>query len=139
MIILGSIMLVSGIVEFLQYFMSDDEGHSGSLVGGVLTGFVGFVIIRNPAITGDGMLVLLGWFFMGGGLIRVASAIKNHHPGWGWALGGGVLDFGLGVLLWNSVVQGSPSMIGIFIGIALIFRGVPKIAAAMGLKKLQAA
>jgi hypothetical protein len=30
-------------------------------------------------------------------------------------------------------------MIGIFIGIALIFRGVPKIAAAMGLKKLQAA
>ena len=133
MSLLGWIMLFSGIVEFVQFFTSHDaEERSGSLVGGVMTGFVGFVIIGNPAITGDGMLVVIGWFLLGGGLIRVASALKNRARHWVWLLGSGLLDLCLGVLLWKSVVQSSVVVIGAFLGLALIFHGVPRIVAGLG-------
>jgi uncharacterized membrane protein HdeD (DUF308 family) len=140
MSIIGWIMLVSGIVEFVQFLTSGDaEERTGSLVGGVMTGFVGFVTIRNPAATGDGMLVLVGWFLMGGGLIRAASSIKSRPPQWGWHLASGIIDVGLGVLLWNAVVQQSVGTIGILLGIALIFRGVPRIMAGLAVRKLQTA
>jgi uncharacterized membrane protein HdeD (DUF308 family) len=44
----------------------------------------------------------------------------------------------LGLLLWNAWMGQSLALIGIFVGITLIFRGIPWIMIGLALRKLPA-
>ncbi len=140
LLLFGWLLLFGGIVEFVQSFrMAGMPGRSLYVIGGLISILAGIVFIRNPAISGDALLMILGAYFLAGGLIRSISSIADRHANWGWSLAGGVVDVVLGLLLWNAMVVQSVAIIGIFVGITLIFRGMPWIVAGLALKRLQKA
>ena len=65
----------------------------------------------------------MGFFYMVGGLFRVIASCMARFEQWGWALFSGVIKFALGFL----ILQGWPAtglwVIGLFIGIDLVFFG----------------
>jgi uncharacterized membrane protein HdeD (DUF308 family) len=75
-------------------------------------------------------------FFLVGGLYQLIYALWTHLPGWGWHALNGVITTILGVLL----AAGWPAtgfwVIGLFIGIELVFYGWAWIMLAIGLRKM---
>jgi uncharacterized membrane protein HdeD (DUF308 family) len=58
-----------------------------------------------------------------GGLLRIIFSLLVRFPAWPWVLVHGAVDLILGVLIFNSWPDSSLLIIGLFIGIDLIFHG----------------
>jgi uncharacterized membrane protein HdeD (DUF308 family) len=75
-------------------------------------------------------------FFLIAGLYQLIASLWAHLPGWGWQALSGIVTATLGVL----VAAGWPAsglwMIGLFVGIDLVFFGWAWIMLALGLHKM---
>ena len=75
-------------------------------------------------------------FFMVGGLFQAIGSIIVGLPGWGWQLLYGVITFVLGVLVYRQWPVSGLWVIGMFVGIDLIFYGAAWIALAFQLRSM---
>jgi uncharacterized membrane protein HdeD (DUF308 family) len=73
---------------------------------------------------------------MVGGIFKVVSALAYRFAAWGWPLVGGILDVILGLMIWQGWPASSLWVIGLFVGIDLIFRGFNWIALGLALRSL---
>jgi uncharacterized membrane protein HdeD (DUF308 family) len=90
---------------------------------GILNIIVGLLIIANPGASALALTLLMAAFFMVGGVFRIVSAAQHHFPGRGWAMFSGVVNIILGILIWAQWPSSAFWVIGMFIGIDLIFTG----------------
>ena len=58
------------------------------------------------------------------GIVRIASAMVNRFSGWGWTVISGIMSVLLAVLIWQDFPENALWVIGLFVGIDLIFAGV---------------
>jgi uncharacterized membrane protein HdeD (DUF308 family) len=58
-----------------------------------------------------------------GGLLRVIFSLVVQFPAWPWVLLNGVVDLVLGVLILSGWPESSLWVIGLFVGIDLLFHG----------------
>ena len=58
-----------------------------------------------------------------GGLFRVIVAMKMQFHVWGWVLLSGIISIFLGILIWGRWPEISLLVIGLFLGIEMIFNG----------------
>jgi len=93
-------------------------------------------MLTRPVMSAEGLTLVMGMFFLIAGLFQLIAALWAHLPGWGWQALSGVVTSILGVL----VLAGWPAsglwVIGLFVGIELIFYGWAWIALAIGLHKM---
>ena len=66
---------------------------------------------------------LLAAFFIVGGIIRIIAALSMQFAGWGWALLSGFIALLLGVLIYKGWPYTGAMIIGLYIGIEMIFNG----------------
>jgi uncharacterized membrane protein HdeD (DUF308 family) len=82
------------------------------------------------------LALVMSMFFLVGGLYQLIVSLWVHLPGWGWHAFNGILTVILGIL----VAAGWPAsgfwVIGLFVGIDLVFFGSAWIALATGLHKM---
>lgn len=78
--------------------------------------------------------MLMALFFLFGGLFQIISSAWVALPGWGWQIIDGIITFILGVLVLAQWPVSGLWVIGLFIGIDLIFYGGAWIALALGLR-----
>ena len=57
-------------------------------------------------------------------------------PHWGWVLIGGIINLTLGIMIWMQWPEASLWVIGLFIGIDLIFTGWTWVMLALSVRKL---
>lgn len=122
---LGILLLISGIAETAGAFWT--RGWSGfflHLLSGVLSIVVGVLFIRAPIDAVLVMTLLLALFLLAGGIFRIVSALMYRFSAWGWPLLSGLIDVILGVMIWLGWPATAFWVIGLFVGISLIFRGV---------------
>ena len=135
----GWLLLIIGVIEAVQAFWQRKWG--GILVhllGGILAAVVGLIIVANPGAGALVLTLILAVFFMVTGLFRIMAALMMRFPHWGWLLVSGVITLALGVFIWRQWPVSGLWVIGLFIGIDMIFVGWSWVMAALAARRLPA-
>jgi uncharacterized membrane protein HdeD (DUF308 family) len=135
--IVGFMMLFAGAAEIVAAFNARDWGHRllWLLLGAVYV-FAGFVCIQNPFAAATILTLMLGIALIVGGLLRIflATRMKQGTP-WGWVVVSGLISFFLGLVIVSHWPVSSFFVLGIFLGVDLIFMGSSWIAIGLALKR----
>ncbi|MGO9700627.1 MAG: HdeD family acid-resistance protein [Xanthobacteraceae bacterium] len=128
------LLLACGIEVAQAIVVGHWAGFFHHLVAAILFGVTGFLIVTRPLLGAEVATMLMAVFFLIGGLFQVISSAWVALPGWGWQLVDGIITFILGVLVLAQWPVSGLWVIGLFIGIDLIFYGGAWIALAVGLR-----
>jgi len=134
---IGTLLLLGGAAEAIGAFWC--RGWSGfflQLLSGVLSIVVGLLFLRAPAGALAALTLLVACFLMVGGIFKIVAAVGYRFAAWGWALAGGIVDLILGLMIWQEWPASALWVIGLFVGINLLFRGFNWIALGLALRAL---
>ena len=135
--IVGFMMLFAGVAEIVAAFNAKDWGHRLLwLLLGALYVFAGVVCLQNPFAAATILTLMLGIALILGDLLRIFLATRmKHGTPWGWVVFSGILSFLLGLIIVAQWPVSSFFVLGIFLGIDLIFIGSGWITIGLALKK----
>jgi uncharacterized membrane protein HdeD (DUF308 family) len=138
--VLGVLILAGGVIETVGAFWCHEwSGFFLALLSGILGLVVGLMLLGNPIQGGITLTILLASFLFVGGIFKAVAAIAHRFEGWGWLLLSGVIDVVLGVMIWRELPMSGLTIIGVLVGISLIFRGVSWLMVGFALKRLPSA
>jgi uncharacterized membrane protein HdeD (DUF308 family) len=122
---LGWILVIGGIAEAIHAFMA--RGWGGfllELLSAILYLVVGVLLLVNPVGGALALTIVLAVFLIVEGIFKIMMAMRvRDHRGWGWLLASGVLSVILGVLIWAEWPASGLWVIGLLVGIQLLFTG----------------
>jgi uncharacterized membrane protein HdeD (DUF308 family) len=137
---LGWIWVISGVFQFFHGFWARRwSGFFLSLLGGILSIIVGMMMITHPDIAGLALTLLLAVFFVIAGVFRIAIAIALRYPSWVWGVLSGVINLAIGILIWSEFKReqlGAIEILGLFVGIDLLFHGWSYVMLAIAARQL---
>jgi uncharacterized membrane protein HdeD (DUF308 family) len=139
-VLFGFLLLAGGITEIVSAFWAGRW--SGTLVHlliGILYTFVGLIVIDNPVNAAIQLTLIIAIFLMISGIFRIVFALSERFTGWGWVLLNGGVTLLLGMLVYKQWPTSGLWIIGLFIGIEMIFNGWAWIMLSFGLKNAPAA
>ncbi len=132
----GFLLLASGIGEIIgSFWVGRWSGMLIHLLIGVLYTLVGMMIIDQPESAAIQLTLIIAIFLMVAGIFRVVFAISEEFPGRGWVLVNGAVTFLLGLIIYKQWPASGLWVIGLFIGIDLIFNGWAWVMLAIGLRR----
>lgn len=122
---IGLLLLMSGVAELVGSIWTRSwSGFSLHLLCGVLAIVVGMLFLRAPVDAVLALTLLLACFVMVGGIFKIAAAVSYRFAAWGWSVLSGVIDMALGFLIVMEWPASALWVIGLFVGINMIFRGM---------------
>ena len=131
----GWILFFAGIFRTISLIRSPHApGYVSSLILAILTAILGLVIAIFPLQGAITLTMLLTAYFIVHGISSffLAFSLKEHTGRWGLLLAGGVIDLVLAAL----VIAGWPNtgafILGLYVGINLLFTGFALTFAALG-------
>jgi uncharacterized membrane protein HdeD (DUF308 family) len=137
MVFFGWLLVFGGIIEFAHAFMVGNwAGFFLHLLIAILFGITGVAMLARPLTSAETVTLVMSMFFLIGGLYQLIYAMWTHLPGWGWHALNGIISAILGGLLLARWPVSGLWVIGLFIGIDLVFYGWAWIALALNLRKL---
>jgi uncharacterized membrane protein HdeD (DUF308 family) len=123
-IFLGWLLIFAGAVEAVQALWQRKWGGLFlHLLVGILYVVVGFMVVANPGASALTLTLLLAMFFIISGIFRIIVSLAMRFPQWGWVFFNGIVTLILGMLIWRQWPVSGVWVIGLFIGIDLIFSG----------------
>jgi uncharacterized membrane protein HdeD (DUF308 family) len=134
-VLFGFLMLAAGITEIVSSFWAGRW--SGTLVHlliGVLYTVVGLIIVDHPANAAVQLTLILAIFLIFAGIFRIVFALAERFTGWGWVLLNGAVTLLLGLLVYKQWPASGLWVIGLFIGIEMIFNGWAWVMLSFSLK-----
>ena len=134
---IGMLIFLGGVAETLGAFWC--RGWSGfffHLLSGVLSIVIGVIFLRAPVGALLALTLLVASFLMVGGIFKIVAAVSYRFAAWGWPLVSGIVDLILGVLIWQEWPASALWVIGLFVGINLVFRGFNWIGLGLSLRAL---
>jgi len=137
MVFFGWLLIFASGIEIAQAIMVGHwAGFFYHLLAAILFGLTGLLLITRPVISAEVLTVIMGMFFIIGGLFQLISSLAVSVPGWGWQAADGIVAFILGLLVLAQWPTSGLWVIGLFIGIDLIFYGCAWIAVALALRTM---
>jgi uncharacterized membrane protein HdeD (DUF308 family) len=138
-VVFGAFILVGGVVHLLNAFAARGwRGFFPHLLAGILYTVVGVLVIEHPAGAAAGLTLMIAAGFLIGGLVRIIVAVLDRFSGWGWVLANGLIGLLLGLSIWKHWPTDSEWIIGVFVGIDLIFAGWSWVMLALTARRLPA-
>lgn len=134
---IGWLMMVGGFLQAAHAFTC--RGWSGffiDLLAGLLYLVVGFMIVANPAATAVTLTLLVALFLILSGVFRVAVALMIQFQNWVWLALHGMINVILGIMIWQQWPLDGLWVIGLFVGIDMIFNGWSLIMLGLAVKNL---
>ncbi|HLX70468.1 MAG TPA: HdeD family acid-resistance protein [Verrucomicrobiae bacterium] len=123
-LLFGWLLLIGGIAQVIHAFrVRPWSGLMLQLLVGILNIIVGLFIIANPASSALALTLLLSYFFIIAGIIRIVMAAE-HIPGRGWSIFSGIIDVLLGLLIRAHWPSSALWVIGLFIAVDLFLTGL---------------
>ena len=139
--IVGFMMLFEGATEIVAAFNAKEWSHRILwLLLGALYVFAGIICLQNPFAAATILTLLLGFALIIGGLVRIflATRMRQGTP-WGWVVFSGLISVLLGIIIVAHWPVSSFFVLGIFLGVDLIFIGTGWISVGLALKRHHAA
>jgi len=135
MVFFGWLLAMASGIEIIQALIVGRwAGFFLHLLAAILFGVVGFLFIARPLAGAEVVTVLMASFFLVGGLFQVLGTVLTFLPGYGWHILDGAISMILGVLVLRQWPASGLWVIGLFVGINLIFYGVAWTALALSLR-----
>jgi uncharacterized membrane protein HdeD (DUF308 family) len=135
--VLGYLLLFSGIMEIVSGIWTRRwGGFFAHLLCGLLYLFVGTIFLERTFTAAGGLTLLLAMFFFAAGVFRVVVAVGQRFSGWGWMVLSGVISILLALLIWQDFFTAAFELVGILVGIELIFNGWSWVMLGLGVKSI---
>jgi uncharacterized membrane protein HdeD (DUF308 family) len=137
-VVFGGILLAAGLAESIHSFRARRrDGVLLNVLSAVLYLVVGAMLLSSPLAGALSLTLVISAFLFAAGIIRFAYCVTHRaQPHWGWFLFGGIVDVALAIL----IAAGWPAtgfwVIGLFVGIELMFYGFATIAVSFAIKNL---
>jgi uncharacterized membrane protein HdeD (DUF308 family) len=136
-IVLGIVLMIAGVGTIIgSVWAGKWSGMLLHLLVGVLYVVVGFLIIDHPvqAIAVFTLYIAMLFILLGG--YRIIASLAVRFPQWGWALLNGVVTLLAGIVIYKHFPQSALWVIGLLVGLDMLFNGWTWIMLAVGLRKL---
>ncbi len=132
---LGVLLLIAAGAQTASAMLARDwDGFYLFLLLGFVYGIAGFLTLQYPLLAADGMTLMLAALLLVVGLFRIAVAVLDHFPSWGWVLFNGVVTVLLGLAIWRHWPASGLWAVGVLVGIELIVNGVTWSVLAVGVR-----
>jgi uncharacterized membrane protein HdeD (DUF308 family) len=136
-LILGWIILASGIIRFADAFTTMKQGgFIWKILGSLLYILAGIFILKFPLSGALTLTLILGMFFIIEGISKTAFAAEiKPLKGWGWTMFDGALTILFGILVLAFLGNAALWLVGLLLGIKLLFAGWDLVYLGLALKK----
>ncbi len=140
--IVGIMMIMAGVAEIIAAFNVKDWGKFAVwMLLGLLYVAAGVICFLNPFAAATVLTLMLGIALVVGGIVRMFLAWHMREAGkpWGWIVVSGIISILLGAMIIAKWPYSSFYVLGIFLGIDLIFIGSSWLSIGLALKRRHAA
>lgn len=133
----GLLLVVGGAAQVASAFWAGRwSGMILQLLMGIFYAVVGILMIDSPIEALQAVTLLIAALLMVGGLFRIVAALTIRFPAWGWQLLSGAISVLLGLMINKGWPDNSVFIIGLFLGIELIFAGWYWVMLSIGIANL---
>jgi len=135
--IVGIMMLIAGVAEVINAFQVKTWGKFLFWVLlGVLYIVAGFAAFENPLLAAAVLTLLLAFALIVSGIMRIilGFSMKREMP-WIWVVLSGVVTLLLGLIILSHWPVSSLYILGLLLGIDLVFAGASWIGMGLSLRK----
>jgi len=139
MVFVGWLLIIGGALQAANAF-SSKQGTSISidLLSGLLYCIAGFLIVVHPAATAMALTLMIAILLIFGGVFRIAVAMTVRSDNRFWLVLHGVINLLLGTCVLQEWPVSGLWVIGLFIGIDMLFNGWSLIMLGLAAKNLSA-
>jgi uncharacterized membrane protein HdeD (DUF308 family) len=136
-VLLGSLLLIAGLAQCVTAFNSPRwSGVMIELLMGLLYFVVGALTLSHPVGAAASLTMLFAMFLIFGGIFRIVLAMQHKFRHWGWTMLNGLISLLLGLFIWKRLDSlDAVLLIGLFVGIELLFNGMTWILLALTVRK----
>lgn len=134
---IGVILLLGCALSLIKVFTIHGwKSHFWYAIVAIAYGVAGYVFIGRPFAAAVVFTLVLGWAILIGGIFRTFLAFKlRHHQGAGWILFSAVISIILGGLIISQWPGTGLYILGLFLGIELIFAGAGWLGLGLATKR----
>lgn len=138
-VLIGSLLIVGGVAQGYRAIRSwKTEGSLLSLINAIITAVLGLLILIYPVVGALSLTFLLVLWFFVEGILKIFIALRwRHMKNWGWLLLSGCISILLAVIILSGWPGTAAWVMGLLLGINLIFSGSTLIAIAFAGKQLR--
>jgi uncharacterized membrane protein HdeD (DUF308 family) len=137
--VFGWLLVFGGVFEAVHAFKNARwGGFLLELLTSILYVVVGVLMVVNPGVGAVSLTLLMAAFFRVGGIFRIVAAAALRPPRWGWLVTSGLITLLLGILIWMEWPVSGLWVIGLFLGIDMLFTGTWLIMLALAARRLPA-
>jgi uncharacterized membrane protein HdeD (DUF308 family) len=137
-LIVGIMMIMAGVAEIIAAFNVKDWGKFALwMLLGLLYVAAGVICIVDPLAAAVILTLMVGAALVVGGILRMVLAWNMREAGkpWGWVVVSGIISLLLGFMIIAQWPYSGVYVLGIFLGIDLIFIGSGWIAIGLALRQ----
>jgi uncharacterized membrane protein HdeD (DUF308 family) len=136
-LVMGTFLLIGGGVEIANALWARRwRGFWMHLLAGVLYVVLGFMLVRRPLSSAAAFTLMLAAAFMIGGLFRIIISVVERFHGWVWVFVNGIVTLVLGILIWQEWPETAFWVIGLFVGIDMLFAGWSLVMTALAVRSM---
>jgi uncharacterized membrane protein HdeD (DUF308 family) len=122
--VFGILLVVAGITEVVHAILVRNwRGFAVHLLAAAMYLLVGVFLLEDPVQAAAVITLILAASFLVGGLLRVVFALVERFTSWSWVVVSGFVDLLLGLMIFNRWPESSLWVVGLFVGIDLLFHG----------------
>jgi len=134
----GAVLIVVGVLELVQAMRAHTAGQFFlRLLLGIVYGIGGVLLLGNPQWGVAVLTSVLGFMLIFEAIFTAVLAFQTKPAsGWGWFLFDAGIALLLGILILAHWPQSSVWAIGTLVGVAVLFRGISRIALSIGLRRV---
>ncbi len=133
----GMLAIVGGCAEIVGGFVARKSGGFVlKLLAGVMYIILGFLMLTHPVGAAAGLTLMIAVALLAAGIMRIILSIMHRFEGWPWVLLNGVISLVMGVMIWRQWPASALWVIGLFLGIDLIFSGWSSVMWALKLRSI---
>lgn len=124
-LVIGVLLAIGGVLEVVYAFWQRRwSGFFIDLFVGLLYVAAGALLIAHPLFGAAALTLMIALFLVIDGVFRIAVALMYRYHNWGWLLLNGIIALVLGIMIWAQWPLSGLWVIGLFVGIELLFNGI---------------
>ena len=136
--VLGVVLIVSGIATIVGAFWAGKwSAFFLQLLVGILYVMAGLAIRDTPMESTALLTLFIAAFFIVVGAFRIVVALVERFPQWGWVLFNGVVTLTVGIIIYDTFPASALWLIGLLVGIELLFNGLSWIMLSLAMRRVQ--
>jgi uncharacterized membrane protein HdeD (DUF308 family) len=134
----GTFLLAGGILHLVNAISGRSwRGFFIHLLIAVLYVVVGMVMLNHPLSAAAGVTLMMAAIFMASGILRIVISLLERFHTWPLVLINGFVSLFLGIFIWRHFPESSLWVIGLFVGIDLLFSGWSWVMLALTVRSLR--